>query len=455
MATRTRALLVTLGAGRRRVAFVAVVGLAGGLVVPVAGLPSDARAASEQLIAAGDVGADVAVSDDGGAFMVSGGTQRGSGRLAPVRARSARPGAEFGPAQTLMRSRRTDRAMDAGVASDGSGVIAVQSVDRARRRVRAIMFTGRGLVGRALAVSRGDASDFAALDVARSGAAVVVWFRHRRDGRWRLEASVRGPAASAFGRAEPVSAFVRRPCCTQVSAAIGERGDAAVTWSSTSRPAVWAAMGRPGHAFRGPQLLATDAADAPRAVVGAGGTAVVIYSVQHVPLGAGDGLKLHRAVSAGPFGAAEHVNPGGGVTGGEATVTRAGRVMVAWIERAGAQVRVSEAGPGEPLVDAGALGANVTGDKLAVEADDDGRAVVAWSQLVSTGPAYRERTVGTLRPAPGAPFGPAVALGRPWRAAEPEMARLVPHAGALVVWKGSRFGAPAGRRDALAVTRLP
>jgi hypothetical protein len=39
-----------------------------------------------------------------------------------------------------MRSTRTDRATDAGVAADGSGVIAVQTGDRERRRVRVITF---------------------------------------------------------------------------------------------------------------------------------------------------------------------------------------------------------------------------------------------------------------------------------------------------------------------------
>jgi hypothetical protein len=452
VAAPTRALLVTVSAARRSVA---VVALAGAMVALVAVLARDVRAATDLFIVAGDVGAGVAVSDAGSAFLVSGGTQPESRRLSSVRVRSAAPGARFGPARTLMRSTRTDRAVDAGVASDGSGVIALQTADRGRRRVRATMFDRRGLVGRAVAVSGGNASDFAALDVARSGAAVLVWFRHRRDGWWRLEASVRDPAASAFGAAEPVSAFLRRPCCTRVSAAIGERGDAAVTWSSTSRPAVWAALRTPPEGFRAPETLATDAADEPRATVGAGGTAAVIYSVQHVPRRASDGLKLHRAASGGPFGAAEHVNPGGGVTVGEATVTRAGRVMVAWIDTAGARVRVSEAGPGEPLVDAGALGTNVTGHGLAVAADDDGRAVVAWPQLVSTAPVYRERTVGALRSATGAPFRPAVALGRPWRAVEPEMARLVPRGGAFVVWKGSRFRGPTRRRTALAVSRLP
>jgi hypothetical protein len=421
--------------------------------------PATARAATEQVVAR-DIGADVAVDGAGRAFLVSPSARQRSGTFSSVRARSAPPGAAFGPSRMLMRSSRADRAVDAGVAADGSGVIVVQSVRRPYRRVRVVTFGARGRVGTPVTVSSPrDNADFAASAVAPSGAAVVVWFRHHGARRWRLEASIREPGAPAFAPPEPVSAFVRRPCCTSVSVAIGERGDAVVTWSSTSRPSVWAALRSPGRAFRRPQRLAGDASDVPRAVVGAGGTVALIYSTQHVPLRADDGLALHRTVRGGAFGAAEHVNPGGGVTIGEAAVTPAGQVMVAWVDHAtgaaGARVRVSEARPGGPLVDAGELGTNVTPQGIAVAADDDGRAVVAWSQLVSTKPAYVEQAVAAMRPAHDASFGPAVALGRPLRAAESQVARLVPGGGALIVWKGSRYGRPAKRRTALAVTRLP
>jgi hypothetical protein len=120
-----------------------------------------------------------------------------------------------------------------------------------------------------------------------------------------------------------------------------------------------------------------------------------------------------------------------------------------------ARVRVSEARPGAPLVSTGELGTNVAPESLAVAADDDGRAVVAWPQLVSSGPPYVEQAVAVMRQAHGAPFGAAVALGRRWSAAEPAVARLVPGGGALVVWRASRFGARAERRAALVATRLP
>jgi hypothetical protein len=343
----------------------------------------------------------------------------------------------------------------AGIAADGSGVIAMRAVRETHRRVDVARFDARGRVGRAVTVSRGDAADLAAMDVARSGAAVVVWFRHGQGRRWRLEAATRESGSTAFGPATPDSGFVRRPCCTSVSAAIGERGDAVVTWTSTSRPAVWAALRTPGRRFRRPRLLTADASDAPRAAVGAGGTVAVLYSVQHVPLRPRDGLQLHRAVRGGGFGPSEQVNPGGGVTTGEATVTPAGRVLVGFVDGARATLHVSEAAPGAPLVDAGELGTNVAAGRVAVAADDDGTAAVAWSQLVSTEPAPRERAVAALRPGRGAPFGRAVALGRPWREAGPEIAGLLPRGGALVVWRGARFSGPARRRTALAVTRLP
>jgi hypothetical protein len=318
------------------------------------------------------------------------------------------------------------------------------------------MFDARGRTTPAVAISpRRARADFAALAVAPSGAAVVVWFRHRAARSWRLEASTRDPGAATFGPPQPLSAFVRRPCCTSVSVAIGERGDAVATWSSTARPAVWAALRSAGHAFRRAQLLAPDASDVPRAVVGAGGAAAVIYSTQHVPLRAGDGLQLHRAAPGAVFGAAEQVNPGGGVTVGDVAVTPAGHVLVAWHDQVhGARVGLSEAGPGEPLVATAELGADVGAKRIALAADDTGRAVVAWSQRMPAVPAYRERAVAAIRATQGAPFGGAVALGRPWSAAEPGSARLVPGGGALVAWNAARYGRPAVRRAALLVTRL-
>jgi hypothetical protein len=396
------------------------------------------------------------VGADGRAFLVTPGARRAAAGPSRVRARSAAPGARFGRAHTLLRSRRGERAAGAGVAADGRGVIVVQRIRGARRSVRAVAFGAGGRLTRAATLSRGGASDFAALDVAPGGAAVVVWFRHGRSGRWRLEAAVREAKARAFGPPQPVSAFVRRPCCTAVSAAIGDRGDAVVTWRSTSRPAVRAALRRPGSAFASPQRLAADAADEPRAVIGADGTAAVLYSVQHVPLRAGDGLHVHRAPSGARFGPAAHVNPGGGLTAGAATVTPAGRVVVAWVDAATASVRLAEARPGDALGETAApLGTGVPGGELAVAAGDDGRAVVAWTRRVPARPAPRRSIVAALRPADGAPFGAGVALGRPWRAAAPEAARMLPGGGALVAWTGARFGSPRARRTALAVTRLP
>jgi hypothetical protein len=426
----------------------------GGLALPGAAWLAHAAGRSQQFIAAGDIGADLAVSDDGRAFLVTLAARRDSGRSVVVRVRSAAPGAGFGPALTLRRFRALRRDVQAGIAADGSGVIAIRAVRETHRRVEVAGFDARGRVGRAATVSRGDAADLAALDVARSGAAVVVWFRHGQGRRWRLEAATKKSGSAGFGPATPVSGFVRRPCCTSVSAAVGEGGDAVVTWTSTSRPAVWAVVLGPGQGFRRPQMLTSNASDAPRAAVGAGGSAAVLYSVQRVPPRPRDGLQLHRAVRSGAFGPPEHVNPGGGVTIGEATVTPGGRVLVGWIDGARASVHVSEATPGGTLVDAGAVDTKVGPGRIAVAADDDGRAAVAWTQLVSTEPAPRARAVAAVRPGRGAAFGRAVALGGPWRAASPEMARLLPHGGALVVWRGARFSGPARRRTALAVTRL-
>ena len=414
----------------------------------VAAAPSGAA----QVIAPRDVAAALAVGPDGRAFVVSPSARPDTGTLPAVRRRSASPGAAFGASRVLMRSSPADRAVDAGVAADGTGLIVVQSARGARRSLRVVAFGPRGRLGRPQALSApGARADFAASAVASSGAAVVVWFRHR-GARWRLEAATREPGRTGFGPRQALSAFLRLPCCTSVSVAIGARGDGAATWSSTARPAVWAALRGAGRRFGAPRLLARDASDAPRVVVGDGGAVALTYSTQHVPLRAADGLQLRRAPSAGAFGPAEHVNPGGGVTIAGAAVTTTGRVLLAWRDQVhGALVHLSEAAPGQPLAAIGELGGDVSARHVSVATDDDGRALVAWSQRVS---ARREQAVAALRSTTGAPFGAPVALGTAWPAAEVGPARLVAHSGALVAWNGARFGRPAQRRSALLVTRL-
>ena len=402
------------------------------------------------LVASAGAEADqIAVDGSGRAFVVSPTAVDRSVGAASVRVRSAAPGGRFGPWRTVVRAGRDERVMDAAVTTTGSGIAFLHRRELPERSVVAVRFGSPRRI--TLSPTGGDA-DFAASAVASSGAAVVVWFRHRDDGRWRLEASVREAGAAAFGQGKPLSRFLRRACCTSVTAAIGDRGDAVVTWSSTARPSVWAALRRPGGGFRRPQRLAAVAADAPKAVVSVGGTAAVIYSTQHVPLRTEDGLQLHRAPNGGRFAGAEHVNPGGGVTIGGVAIAPRGDVTVAWLDRvSGAHVHVSTAGANGPLSLAAELGTNVSARGLAVDTDAAGRTVVAWSERAGRS----ERATASMRPATGAAFGPPRALGRPWRAVEPRLARLIPTGGALVLWKGERYRGPTARRSTLAVTRLP
>jgi hypothetical protein len=414
-------------------------------------LVAAAPAKAAQVIAPRDVSAALAVASDGRAYVVSPSARADSGALRGVRRRSAAPGGAFGASRVLMRPLAPDRAVDAGVAADGSGLIVVQRA----RSIGAVAFGANGrLRGPQTLSATGARADFAASAVAASGAALVVWFRHR-GARWRLEAATREPGGARFGPAQPLSSFVRRPCCTSVSVSIGARGDAAATWTSTARPAVWAALRGASQRFGAARLVARDASDAPRVTVGDGGAVALTYSTQHVPLRAADGLQLRRASGAGAFGPAEHVNPGGGVTIAGAAVTPAGRVLLAWRDQVHeARVHLSEAAPGQPLAAVGELGADVSSKPIAVAADDDGSAVVAWSQRV---PARREQALAARRPAvsAAAPFAAPVALGTAWPAAEVGPARLLPGGGALVAWNGMRFGRPAQRRSALLVTRLP
>jgi hypothetical protein len=402
--------------------------------------PMHAQGATLQVITHRAAASDMALDHDGTASLVI-------SRRSVVWLRRAAPGAPFGPSKTLVR----DYAVDAAVAVDGSGAIAMQRA----RSVEVMTFGARGRVGRSSVVSRRRTADFAALAVARGGAAIVVWFRHGRARRWRLEAAVRRPGARAFAAPEPLSRFLRLACCTHVSVALGERGDAVAVWRSTARPAVWASLRHAGDRFGPPQRLADDASDVPIAAAGADGTAAVMYSRQRVPARGGDGLRVHRAARDGVFGAAEIVNPGGGVTFGDAVVTPAGRLLVAWVDPSTARVGVSESAPMGPLVDAGSIATGAGPRAPVIAASDDGSAVVAWSQQVPSGPWYSEQAMAATRAANGTAFGPAMALGSIWRVAEPRAVGLVAGGGALAAWSGSQFGPARPPGELLAVTRLP
>lgn len=400
--------------------------------------PASAQAATQQVIAARDVPSAMAVDRDGTAYLVT--SQRRA-----VALRRAAPGAPFGRSRTLAR----EHTVDAAVASDGSGAI----VRRRGRSVEVATFDAGGGVRPWRNLSRGRTADFAALAVARGGVVIVVWFRHIRAGRWRLEAALRAPGAPAFAAPESLSRFARRACCTHVAVAVGERGDAVVAWRSTFRPAVRAALRPGGGRFQRAQRLAPEASDDPVAAIGPNGTAVVMYSLQRVPTRSNDGLRLHRAETAAGFGDAEVVNPGGGVTFGDAVVTPAGRLVVAWVDPAAALVGVTESGPGEALAER-VIGTGVAPRPPVVAASDDGSAVVAWSRQSSDGRPYAEQVVASTRAAHDAQFQPAIPAGPAWRSAQPRAVGLVV-GGALMTWSGAEFD--PGRRPAgvLAATRLP
>ena len=330
----------------------------------------------------------------------------------------------------------------------------VQRARGARRSVRAVAFGPGGRLGRAQALSApGARADFAASAVAPSGAAIVVWFRHR-GARWRLEAATREPGRARFGAPQALSAFVRRPCCTSVSVSIGARGDAAATWTSTARPAVWAALRGAGQRFHAPRLLARDASDAPRVVVGDGGAVALTYSTQHVPLRATDGLQLRRAPSGGRVRSGRARQPGRRGDDRRRGGHDRGRVLLAWRDQVhGARVHLSEAAPGQPLAAIGELGADVSAKRHR----GGGRRRRARGRRVVAAGVGAPRA-GPRRAAPGAPARrspPPSRSGR--RGPRP---RQGPRGwcrggGALVAWNAARFGRPAQRRSALLVTRLP
>ena len=379
---------------------------------------------------------DIAVDHDGRAFLVS------ASRSA-VRLRSAAPGAAFAPG-TLTLTHGSCRGRRGG--------LGWQRCDRRPERpARGSRHVRRPRPGRG--AERRVARPYGRLRRVGGGA----WWRR---GRRLVPAHAREALAPRGCRARPWSGGVR--CSPAVVAVRAAR-------------VLYARLGghrRPRRRRRrvaldiGPGAL--DVAAPGRRVVSAG--TAVGRGFERRPEGGRRGgwngggalqpatragARRRRAATAasragGAFGAPEVVNPGRGVTIGETAITPSGRVFVAWVDHAGARVRVSESEPGAPLVETGAIGAGVAPRAVAVAAADDGRAVVAWSQQVRNGRSYSEQAVAATRLTHAAGFGPPVALGSPWRIAEPRLARLVPGGGALVAWAGSDF---RPRNTVLAVTR--
>ena len=186
-----------------------------------------ARAPAAQVIAPRDVAARLAVGPDGRAFVVSPSAGRGTltarrraalpgGGVRPVaRADALHPRRPGGGRRRRRRRQRRDRR---------SG-----PPQRARRRLRPGRSTRQAGRRRSRAGAR---ADFAASAVASSGAAVVVWFRHRSAGRWRLEAATRAPGARRFGAPERS----RPSCAAHAARACPSRSGRAATRSRRGAP---------------------------------------------------------------------------------------------------------------------------------------------------------------------------------------------------------------------------
>ena len=331
-----------------------------------------------------------------------------------------RPGAAFGPSAG---AHALEPRLTAPSTPASPPTAAASSSCRARDDARA-----RGRVRRARAASagrsrsrrRGARADFAASAVAPSGAAVVVWFRHRGAGAGAWRPRPRAPGRRAFGAAAAAlglrAAAVLHERVRRDRRARRRRRDVEL---DRARPPYGRRCAAPAARFRRRSAWPRDASDAPRAVVGAGGAAALVYSTQHVPLRASDGLQLHRAARRGrASGAAEHVNPGGGVTIAEAARhPRRPRAASPGATRCTARASTSpRPGQGEPLAGTAELGS-----RREREAHRAGgrRRRTRGRRLVAAGltaPPCRERAVAALRAAHGRALRPpAVALGRPWR----------------------------------------
>ena len=288
------------------------------------------------LLLAAAVPMDFAVDDAGRTFEVA---QTASS----VEWRVAAPGESFGPRRTLLRTRSPDRSVRAAVAADGGGVIAFQS-GVSRRAAGARRWIRRPRTGR---------------PAARRGPGAPRWTSQRS--RWRV-AAPRSSCGSGIGRTGAGDS--RRPCATRAPPRSARRGPCRRCSACRAAPPL-----RPRSGIRAmlssPGARRSDRRRGRRCARRASGFArrsgwrpsrVTSLGPRSAPTGPrrsstapsafrcvpATGCACTGRSSGEPFGAAEIVNPGGGVTLGNLTVTPAGRTsrgLDRADRRAGARVR--------------------------------------------------------------------------------------------------------------------
>ena len=263
----------------------------------------------------------------------------------------------------------------------------------------------------------------------------------------------------AFGAPQPLSAVrAARRAVRSVSVAIGDRGDAVAAWRSTSDPALWTALRRPGESFRPAQRLAEDSSDDPKVAVGGGwngGGALqpATRAAARRRRAATAASRARRRVRRRRTGPQPRRRGDDRRDGGHRIRPRAssrGSIPP------GARVRTRVGGRTGSAADRHRANSALRWlrSDLAVAADDGGRAIVAWSEPRVGGarvPRASPRPCG--RPRRERRSARASRWDRRGAPAEPKLVRLVPGGGALVAWTGPIASTRA--RAATAVTRLP
>jgi hypothetical protein len=252
----------------------------------------------------------------------------------------------------------------------------------------------------------------ATVGVAPSGAAVAAWIA-KVGQDVGVFAALRDAGSAAFGA--PVRVGYTTSGDTQVSAGIGDRGEATVAWQVDAFPsAVAAAVRLPGAGFGQARFVSRGASDA-RLAVGPGGQAI---------LAAGTGRTLQ--VSVKPAGAAampkaRTLDRARQVYVGIAVAAAGARqVGIAWQVSGGGVRRPARAriyaGPASAARGPrriGTLGRSVSGEFLGLALDPAGATLVAWEERLRAkgkDPTARSHLGLAFRPA-GGRFGPTTFRG--------------------------------------------
>ena len=239
----------------------------------------------------------------------------------------------LGPLRPLTAADPYETVWASGLDSAGDAAVLTLRKHKPVQRVRATLVAADGTRGRTYTIS--DNTHSAAqphLAVAPDGTAVAAWQWHDRAG-WRVQAAIRRPGASRFGKPQNISPPAAARLRPSITVAAGEGGRAALSWQvQTGQDAPLHVVSATAATFGADQVLADGGrwADVSMAVAPDGAVTVAYLGIASGSVG----LRVASGAAGAPLGDPVLLSQGGkGTSSGPQSaiaISADGTTTVAW-----------------------------------------------------------------------------------------------------------------------------